>query len=155
MNQMLRFLEMAVDQTCNSMAPPFTQWLNGTIRKISQEKAEVEYVVRKEMTNMAGLLHGGVQCGMMDDAMGMLANALGRDYFMASVNLSVDYLEQVKEGQRVITIAEVVRNGRNILNMNCTLQTLEGRKISKAHSNLTNTTTKNPMSSDNKGQMTK
>lgn len=144
MTRMLEVLQAAIGQPAGPLAPPFSQWLGGTLLSISAEAISVEYPVRHEMTNPGGLLHGGVQCGMLDDVMGMLANALGRELFLASVNLSVDYLGPAREGDRVTATAQVVRNGSSIVNMAAELRNQHGKLIASAHSNLTNTRLPNP-----------
>lgn len=144
MSQMLDILRATIGQAAGPMAPPFSQWLAGTLRDIGESSASVEYQVRREMTNPGGLLHGGVQSGMMDDVMGMLANALGREFFLASVNLSIDYLGPAREGDQVIATATVVRNGSGIVNMAAELRHQNGKVIARATSNLTNTRLPNP-----------
>ncbi len=74
----------------------------------------------------------------------MLANAQGCDWFLASVNLHVDFLGQVREGNVLFAVAEVVRNGNNIVNMQVELRHADGRLIARASSNLCNTRLPNP-----------
>jgi len=142
---MLELLNTLVDQPCNPLSPPFTKWLDGIIRRITEDEAKVEYAVREEMTNPAGTLHGGVQCGMLDEVIGMLANAQGRKFFTASINLSVDFLDKAKEGDRILASARMVRGGSNVLNVQGELRSPDGKLIARAHSNLIHTTTLNPL----------
>lgn len=144
MSRMLEILRGTIGQPAGPMAAPFSQWLGGTLRAVDENSASVEYQVRREMTNPGGLLHGGVQSGMMDDVMGMLANALGREYFLASINLGIDYLAAAREGDRVTATAAVVRNGSGIVNMSAELRHLDGKLIARASSNLCNTRLPNP-----------
>ena len=144
MNQMLEILRATIGQPAGPLAPPFSQWLGGTLRAVDASSASVEYQVRHEMTNPGGLLHGGVQSGMLDDVMGMLANALGREFFLASVNLSIDYLAAAREGDQVTATATVLRNGSGIVNMSAELRHRDGKLIARASSNLCNTRLPNP-----------
>lgn len=144
MTRMLELLRAALDQPAAAQAAPFAQWLAGTLRAVSAESISIEYRVRHEMTNPGGLLHGGVQSGMLDDAMGLLANALGREFFLASVNLGIDFLGAARAGDVVTATAQVVRNGSSIVNMAAELRNQHGKLIARAQSNLTNTRQPNP-----------
>jgi len=145
MNRMLELLKAQVDKPCDPAAPPFTRWLDGIIREITRDSARVEYTARSEMTNPAGTLHGGVQCGMLDEGIGMLANAQGKKHFTASVNLSVDFLDKVSGGETISAFAKMVRSGSNILNVQGEIRAQDGRLIARAQSNLIHTTTPNPL----------
>ena len=144
MSRMLEILRATIGQPAGPMAAPFSQWLGGTLRALDERSASVEYRVRHDMTNPGGLLHGGVQSGMLDDVMGMLANALGREFFLASVNLSIDYLAAAREGDQVTATATVLRNGSGIVNMSGELRHQDGKLIARASSNLSNTRLPNP-----------
>lgn len=61
----------------------------------------IDYLIREEMTNPAGRLHGGIQCAMLDDVIGLAAYTLGRDGFHLSVNLATDYLGRADAGEVV------------------------------------------------------
>lgn len=144
MTRMLDLLRAALDQPADAQSAPFSQWLAGTLRAVSAESITVEYRVRHEMTNPGGLLHGGVQSGMLDDVMGLLANALGREFFLVSVNLGIDFLGAAREGDVVTATAHVVRSGSTIVNMAAELRNQQGKLIARAQSNLTNTRQPNP-----------
>jgi len=45
----------------NHPVPPFTKWLNGKIINAEYGQVELEIMVRPEMANPTGLLHGGMQ----------------------------------------------------------------------------------------------
>ena len=78
--------------------PPFTKWLNGTIIDVKRGEMEFEFVVRPEMANPTGLLHGGMQCALMDDAIGVTCVTLGYEGAVISIDFHVDYLGKVKVG---------------------------------------------------------
>ncbi len=100
----------------------------------------MEYLVRPEMANPTGLLHGGMQCTMMDDCMGMMCATLGYEGFLISIDLHVNYLGKVKVGDKVQVRGFLVREGRNIVNCGAEIQDLKGGLIASANSNFLLTT---------------
>jgi uncharacterized protein (TIGR00369 family) len=96
----------------------------------------LEFQVRAEMANPVGLLHGGIQNTMLDEAIGLAVLTLGHEHFYVSINLSVDYLGQARVGETVIAQARVLRNGQRIIHAEGTLTRDDGKLICRATSNL-------------------
>ena len=119
--------------------PPFTQWLNGKIISAARGALELEYIVRPEMANPTGLLHGGMQCGMMDDAIGMTCATLGLKGFLISIDLHVDYLGKVQVGENVQVTASIQREGRTVVNAHAEIRDQAGQLVATANSNLLRT----------------
>lgn len=119
--------------------PEFTKWLNGKIVEVQRGEIEIEFLVREEMANPTGLLHGGMQCGMMDDTIGMMSATLGYKGFLITIDFHVDYLGKVKVGEKVRVKAEMIREGRNIVHAIAEISTLEGKLIATGNSNLLKT----------------
>ncbi|TFF89082.1 MAG: PaaI family thioesterase [Promethearchaeota archaeon] len=122
--------------------PPFSKWLNGSIIEAQRGYLEIEFEIREEMSNPTGLLHGGMQCAMMDDSIGMMTATLGYEGFPISIDFHVDYLGKVKVGEKVKLIAKLVREGRNILHATAEIYNMNGELISTGNSNLFKTTYK-------------
>jgi uncharacterized protein (TIGR00369 family) len=116
--------------------PPFTKWLNGRLIRAEYGLLEVEFKVRPEMANPTGLLHGGMQCALMDDVVGMTTATLGYEGFPISIDFHVDFLGRVKVGENVRVTGKVIREGRNILHMIAEINDLNGKLISTGNSNL-------------------
>lgn len=123
----------------NYPVPPFTKWLNGKIINAKYGRVEIEIEVRPEMSNPTGLLHGGMQSAFMDDVLGMTTATLGYEGFPISIDFHIDFLGKVKVGESVRVIAKVVREGRNIINMNIEMLDMNGKLISSGNSNLLKT----------------
>ena len=85
----------------NLPVPPFTKWLNGVINRAEYGEIELIFEIRPEMANPTGLLHGGMQCALMDDTIGMMTATLGYEGFPISIDFHVDYLGKVKVGEKV------------------------------------------------------
>lgn len=116
--------------------PPITKWLNGKILAASRGDVTVQHVVRPEMANPTGLLHGGMMCAMLDDVIGMTTASLGYKGFPISIDLNVNYLGKVKVGEVVIARGKVAREGRTILNASAELVDKDGHLVATASSNL-------------------
>ena len=119
--------------------PPFSKWLNGQFIRAQYGMIELEFEVRPEMSNPTGLLHGGMQCALMDDTIDITTVTLGYEGFPISIDFHVDFLGKVKVGEKVRVIGKVIREGKNIIHMIAEIYDLEGRLISKGNSNLLKT----------------
>ena len=119
--------------------PPFTKWLNGKVIKAKRGEIELEYEVRPEMANPTGLLHGGMQCGLIDDAIGMTTATLGYEGFLISLDLHVNYLDKVKVGEKIRIKSAIVRDGRNVAHAFAQLLSVDGKLIATGNSNLLKT----------------
>ncbi|MFW9941387.1 MAG: PaaI family thioesterase [Candidatus Thorarchaeota archaeon] len=119
--------------------PPFSKWLDGKMIDAQYGKIELEFEVRPEMANPTGLLHGGLQCALMDDTIGMTTATLGYEGFPISIDFHVDYLGRVKVGERVRVIGKIIREGKNIIHAIGEIYDLEGNLISTGNSNLLKT----------------
>lgn len=124
----------------NFPVPPFSKWLNGKLIEAQYGQIELEFEVRPEMANPTGLLHGGMQCGLMDDTIGMTTATLGYEGFPITIDFHVDYLGKVKVGEKVRVIGKIVRVGRNIIHAIAEIYDLNGKLISTGNSNLLKTT---------------
>jgi acyl-coenzyme A thioesterase 13 len=119
--------------------PPFTKWLNGKIIQTERGLLELEFEIRPEMANPTNLLHGGMQCALMDDTIGMMTATLGYEGFPISIDFHVDYLGKVKVGEKVRVVGKLIREGKNILNAIAEIYDLNGTLISNGNSNLLKT----------------
>lgn len=120
-------------------APPFTQWLNGKLLRVEPGEIEAEFVVRKEMTNPAGMLHGGIHAAILDDVVGMTVACCGLENLYVSVNLYIDFLAPAKVGETIIARSKVIRAGKTILNATAELYNQAGALLSRATTNMANT----------------
>ncbi|MFX1477291.1 MAG: PaaI family thioesterase [Promethearchaeota archaeon] len=119
--------------------PPFSKWLNGKLIKAQYGVIELEFKVRDEMANPTGLLHGGMQCALMDDTIGMTTATLGYEGFPITIDFHVDYLGKVKIGEIVRVIGKIVREGRNVIHAIGEIYDKDGNLISTSTSNLLKT----------------
>jgi uncharacterized protein (TIGR00369 family) len=137
---MLEFFQMFLGQSMADLpAPPFTKWLGGTVLKAELGQMEMSFRVRPEMTNPAGMLHGGIHSAILDDIVGMTVAAAGLANLYVSVNLSVDFMAPARVGDTVVAKAKLVRTGKTIVNAVGELYAEGGTLLSRATTNLANT----------------
>jgi uncharacterized protein (TIGR00369 family) len=83
-----------------------------------------------------GILHGGVTAGMIDEVMGTLVFLLQLPAFYPTISLSVDYFASAKVGEVVTVTAEVVKQGKTVINLKGTVVNAQGKVLAQASSNL-------------------
>jgi acyl-coenzyme A thioesterase 13 len=116
---------------------PFMNWLKPVVVAAEYGSLTFEYKIREEMTNPMGNLHGGVIAGIIDDIMGATVYSLEKRDAFVTVNLSVDYFAPAGLGDVVHATTQVVKEGRNVINMSCELWLpAKKRLLAKASSNL-------------------
>lgn len=139
LNPRLEFFRTLIGKSVSNNISPFGRWLGGTLRVADYGHISIEYTIRNDMTNPAGVLHGGAAAAIMDEVAGIMVYALGREFAYTSVNLSCDFLNPAREGDVLVANARVIRAGRNIVHCECELVTLEGKIIAKSATNLIQT----------------
>jgi uncharacterized protein (TIGR00369 family) len=135
-NPLLELLRASVNQEMTSSPSPVGRWLKGVLREVNDGSLKAEYVVREEMTNPAGILHGGIIATIMDDLIGTTVMSLGGEQFFVSLNLVVDYLAAAKTGDTIIATSNIIKRGRTIINAECWLHNTDGKLLARGTSNL-------------------
>ncbi|AKD54639.1 PaaI family thioesterase [Spirosoma radiotolerans] len=141
-NPRLEFFRARIGQDMNESISPFGRWLNGTIREVDYGRLVADFTVRTDMTNPAGVLHGGAGAAILDDLIGAMVYSLGREYAYTSVNLTIDFLHAARMGDVVTTVAEVIREGKNIIHCEGRILASTGKIIAKCATNLIQTSVK-------------
>ncbi len=118
------------------VASPVGKWLKAKIYSIDSGSIRAKVVIRKEMTNPVGKLHGGVIALIADEAIGGAVLSTGVDMFYVTVNLSIDYLQGADLGDELTIHGKVIRKGTKIINGECYIYNNENVIIAKATSNL-------------------
>jgi len=136
MNAVIRFLQSRIGKKPASFMPPVTRWLDGTLKEVKKGSITAEFVVRPEMVNPVGFMHGGLQNAIIDDVIGMTAATLGKGPFCLSVNLYVNYLGKASVGDLITARSTILRKGKQMLNVQCELLDVNGGIIARGISNL-------------------
>jgi uncharacterized protein (TIGR00369 family) len=135
----LEALRPYIGQVFKESPSPVGRWLNGILQDIGESSLKVAYVVRTEMTNPVGILHGGIIATMLDDVMGVTVNVKHNPdlaFFYSTVNLHVDYLASAREGQTVIAISNITKPGNRIMYVEGWLHDDSGKLLAHSTSNM-------------------
>jgi uncharacterized protein (TIGR00369 family) len=123
---------------------PVAKWLNGKLIEVSEGAMEIEYEVREDMCNPMGTLHGGIASAILDDIVGTMVYALGREFAFTSVNLNCDFLNPAVPGDLLTAKSKVIRSGKNIIHVEGQIFKSDGCIVAKCTSNLIQTSFKIP-----------
>ncbi len=126
---------------------PAGNWLQFTLEEIDRGKAVITLTVREDMCNPYGNIHGGMMALVMDEVIGWSVVSLDTNNHYTSLNLNVDFLYAIRKGDRLTAQATVIREGKKIIHVECSVQDGQGTLLGKASSNLIVTTMK-PMDGD-------
>ncbi len=134
-NPAIAALQRLIGQPLTDSPSPLGRWLGGVLQAVEQDSIRAAYIVRADMTNPAGILHGGAIAAIIDDLIGMTIIVMTGAYH-ASINLSVDFLSSAREGETVVCTTRIVRRGRQIVHAEAMLTNDSGKLIARATTNL-------------------
>ena len=139
--QILSILKSDIGKTMPNVhkSPMVTSEFDGKIISAERGEVEVEFLIQPKMANPLGLLHGGMQCTLMDDIIGITVATLGLDSFSISINLQINYLGKAKVGDKIRVYAKVIREGRSMIHATAKISHLDGKIISIGQSDLLRT----------------
>jgi len=138
-NDRLKVFQSLIGKEVTQSPSNFMNWLKPTVIAAEIGSLHCSYVVRKEMTNPFGVLHGGVTAGIIDDLIGATVFTLGLDHRYTTVNNSIDYFAPAKEGDLIAARTRIVKRGRTIINVQCEVILIaKSRIIAKGTSNMLN-----------------
>ena len=129
-------MRSVIDKKDVTLPSPFGNWLKPILRKVERGGLTIEFVIREDMTNPLGILHGGVIAGMMDDSIGSTIYSLGAENFFVSLDLSIDYYAKSHIKERVLLVTNVIKEGKNLLSVECALKNMKGWLLAKGTSKL-------------------
>lgn len=134
-----QFKQLIGKESKDTSPSPLGKWLNGTLLAVENGTMTVSFVIRDEMTNPAGIMHGGIAAAIMDEVIGMTTYTLGNEAFFAAANLNVDFLRPGKKGETIKVVSEIIRAGKTMVHVECRIYNQENKLISKATSNMVKT----------------
>jgi acyl-coenzyme A thioesterase 13 len=137
MNPVLDFFKSNIGKTSAEVSPsPFGRWLNGTLLDAEEGSLTMEFVVRADMCNPGGIMHGGVAIGMMDDIIGLTSFMMGNQIFYSTVNLNTDFLYSAKPDEKLIAKSKIIRMGKKIAHAEGEIRNEAGQIVAKCTTNL-------------------
>ena len=119
-----------------STPPGFSEWLQPKMIAVEEDSLTIEVIVRPEMCNPVGTLHGGIHSAILDEVIGMTVAAMGNDTHFVSLNMTTDYLRAARAGEVVRATCQVIRKGRTAIHLIGQLTNAEGKELSRATQNM-------------------
>ena len=139
-NNSLAVLQSFIGKELLESPSPFTKWLDPIVLVAEEGRISFRYVVRKDMTNPLKGLHGGVTAAIIDDVIGATLFSFNEKFFYTTLNNVIDYLSPAKEGEIIIADTEVIKKGKQIVNVQCQVwNEQKNRLIARGYSNLLRT----------------
>jgi uncharacterized protein (TIGR00369 family) len=136
-NSRLESLKESIGKKSFDSPSPFSHWLKPIIREAEYGSLKCEFIVRKEMSNPMGMLHGGVSAGIIDDIIGATIFSMDLSHSFTTINNYIDYFAPAMEGDIIEAHTTVVKLGRQIINLQCEIWLpIKKRLIARGYSNM-------------------
>ena len=136
MNKTIEHFRKQLGKIVTETPSPVGIWLKGKLIDIELGSLTADIEIRPEMTNPAGMLHGGSAALICDELIGAAVASLEKPVPFVSANLHTEFLRPAKKGDIIRAKSEIIRNGRNMINAECKIYNQKGKLLVKAQSNL-------------------
>jgi uncharacterized protein (TIGR00369 family) len=118
-------------------ANPYAKLLGMRLIDLRLDEAVIEIVMRDELRQPSGVLHGGATASLIDTAMAFaVITRLGEGERASTIDLTVHYLRPHTEGKFTCT-GRVVRAGKGIFTVSADVMNGAGKLIATAVSTYT------------------
>ena len=89
----------------------FSQWLEIEVEEVTEGYSRIKMVIREEMINGLGIIHGGVTFSLADSAFAFACN--NRNNLSVALDTSINFLKPVHVGDTLVAEAKEMHNGRS------------------------------------------
>jgi acyl-CoA thioesterase len=89
----------------------FSQWLGIETIEIKEGYSKIKMMVRPEMINGLGIVHGGIAFSFADSAFAFACN--NRNVLSVALDTSINFLKPVHVGDVLVAEAKEIHNGRS------------------------------------------
>lgn len=122
------------DNVCFGCSTRNPRGLGLRFERAGLDAVETRYVAAEDLCGRRGVVHGGVQAALLDEAMGFAAHAALGEVDVATVELSLRYRRPTPSGEALRIRAQLVRNeGRDVW-LRGEIRDAEGRICTEATS---------------------
>ncbi len=110
---------------------PYWQLLGIQLKEMTPGQVRLTMRVRPELTQSAGLLHGGATASLIDSAMGTAVWSLNMPSRRGvTVEMKINYITPVVPGDELEAEARVIHNGSTLAVCTAEVKNREGRLVS-------------------------
>ncbi len=135
----LEIIKGWIGRDVDTSRSPAGNWMRPRIESADKGKVALSVLIKREMCNPFGNIHGGMMSLVIDEAIGWAIVSLEAESHYTSVNLNIDFLYAAAEGERITAQAQIIRHGKKIINAEVQVYNEKGTLLSKATSNLVTT----------------
>lgn len=89
----------------------FSQWLGIEVLEIKDGYSKIKMIVRKEMINGLGIVHGGICFSLADSCFAFACN--NRNNLSVALDTAINFLKPVLVGDELTAEAKEMHNGRS------------------------------------------
>ena len=89
----------------------FSQWLGIEVLTINEGYSKIKMLVRKEMINGFGIVHGGIAFSLADSAFAFACN--NRNVLSVALDTSINFIKPVHVGDELVAEAKELHNGKS------------------------------------------
>jgi acyl-CoA thioesterase len=89
----------------------FSQWLGIELLEVKEGGCKIQMMLRQEMINGFGVIHGGVAFSLADSAFAFACNS--RNNLSMALDTSITFTKQLKPGDVLTAEARELHNGRS------------------------------------------
>jgi uncharacterized protein (TIGR00369 family) len=106
----------------------FVQFMGVRIIRRSPERSESELVIREELCNRRGVIHGGALMGWADTMGGMTASAALKDgQRTATIESKTNFFAPIPKGDTAQAVCVPLHSGRTTIVLQTTITRADGR----------------------------
>jgi len=89
----------------------FSQWMGVEVLAISEGYSKIKMIIRSEMVNGFGIVHGGIPFSLADSAFAFACN--NRNNLSVALDVTITFTKAVHIGDVLTAEAKEVHNGRS------------------------------------------
>ena len=89
----------------------FSQWLGIEVLEIREGYSKIRMIVRKEMVNGFGIVHGGIPFSLADSAFAFACN--NRNILSVALDTSINFIKPVQVDDVLTAEAKELHNGKS------------------------------------------
>jgi acyl-CoA thioesterase len=89
----------------------FSQWLGIEVIEVREGYSKIKMIVRKEMINGFGIVHGGIAFSLSDSAFAFACN--NRNVLSVALDTSINFTKPIHVDDILIAEAKELHNGRS------------------------------------------
>lgn len=90
---------------------PFSQWMGVEILEIKEGYSKIKMIIRREMANGFGIVHGGIPFSLADSAFAFACN--NRNNLSVALDANINFTRRVNTGDVLTAEAKEIHNGKN------------------------------------------